>query len=51
MSLRELLDFTTQFLVMVTCLKILQATDWVLCLVVSIYVGVIIVIVLVEDEE
>lgn len=51
MSLRELLDFATQFLVMVTCLKILQAADWVLCLVVSIYVGVLIVILLVEEEE
>lgn len=50
MILRELLDYTTQFLVMVTCLKILQAADWVLCLLVSMYVGVLILILLLEEE-
>lgn len=51
MSLREALDYLTQFLVTATCLKILELPSWVSTVVVSIHVCGLLVILLFENEE
>ncbi len=51
MQLREVLDFFTQFLVMMTCIKILGFGKVFTCALIAVYAASIILMIVVEDEE
>ena len=51
MQLRDVLDFFTQFMVMMTCIKILGFGKLYTCFVVAVYVAIILMTVLIESEQ
>ena len=51
MLLREILDTFTQFLLIMACIKIIGMNKWFICIFAAAYLGVVILILIEEDEE
>lgn len=51
MLLREILDTFTQFLVLMTCIKILGLSKWFLCIAAALYLGMVVLMLVEESEE